>query len=178
MLQNQTPPHTFAPIAQLLDHLSKCCMTSLATRQTWSRFSLTTVPDNNRRSGLSPMTVPKLSTGHLVNKIIKIFERWSISWAVEGNVQGESDFLWFLKHKCLAYSRYSVILYILLLLFPTVLLSFCPFARFVHLFILSTCPFCPLVRSVHLSIMSTCSFCSLVQSVLIHKTEMTRKINK
>ncbi len=116
--------------------------------------------------------------GHLVKKITKIFERWSISWAVEGNVWGESDFLWFLKHKCLAYSRYSVILYILLLLFPTVLLSFCPFARFVHLFILSTCPFCPLVRSVHLSIMSTCSFCSLVQSVLIHKTEMTRKINK
>ncbi len=34
------------------------------TQQTWSGFSLTTVPDNNRQSGFSPTTVPKLSTGY------------------------------------------------------------------------------------------------------------------
>ena len=32
-------------------------------QQTWSEFSPTTVPDNNRQSGLSPITVPEMSTG-------------------------------------------------------------------------------------------------------------------
>ncbi len=35
----------------------------LWAQQTWSRFSLTSVPDNNRQSGLSPTTVPEMSTG-------------------------------------------------------------------------------------------------------------------
>ncbi len=33
------------------------------SQQTWSGFSPTTVPDNNRQSRFSPTTVPKLSTG-------------------------------------------------------------------------------------------------------------------
>ena len=35
--------------------------------------------------------------------VIKGLKRWSSSWAVDGNVWGGSDFLWFLKHngKCL-----------------------------------------------------------------------------
>ncbi len=33
------------------------------SQQTWSGFSSTTVPDNNRQSRLSPMTVPEMSTG-------------------------------------------------------------------------------------------------------------------
>ncbi len=33
------------------------------SQQTWSGFSLTTVSDKNRQSGLSPTTVPKLSKG-------------------------------------------------------------------------------------------------------------------
>ncbi len=37
-----------------------------ATQQTWSGFSPTIVPDNNRRSGLSPTMVPKLSTGKII----------------------------------------------------------------------------------------------------------------
>ena len=34
------------------------------TQQTWSGLSPTTVLDNNRPSGLSPMTVPEMSTGY------------------------------------------------------------------------------------------------------------------
>ena len=33
------------------------------TKQTWSGFSLTTVPENNRQTGLSPTTVPAMSIG-------------------------------------------------------------------------------------------------------------------
>ncbi len=36
---------------------------NLTAQQTWSGFSPTTVPDNNRQSGFSPTAVPKLSTG-------------------------------------------------------------------------------------------------------------------
>ena len=46
----------------------------LTPQQTWSGFSPTAVPDNNRQSRLSPTTVPKMSTGsyvHLVRASVK-----------------------------------------------------------------------------------------------------------
>ncbi len=50
---------------------SYCCllMHKFISQQTGSGFSPITVPDNNRRSGLSPTTVPKLSTGLYLNGI-------------------------------------------------------------------------------------------------------------
>ncbi len=41
-------------------------------QQTWSGFSPTTVPDNNRQSWFSPTTVPKLSTGTLCSMLPKL----------------------------------------------------------------------------------------------------------
>ncbi len=37
---------------------------TINTQQTWSGFSRTTVPNNNRQSGLSPTMVPEMSTGY------------------------------------------------------------------------------------------------------------------
>ena len=40
----------------------KAIILEFGSQQTWSRFSPTTVPDNNRQSGLSPATDQEMST--------------------------------------------------------------------------------------------------------------------
>ncbi len=39
---------------------------NIDTQQTWSGFSPTTFPDNNRQSGLLPTTFPEISIGYLI----------------------------------------------------------------------------------------------------------------
>ena len=54
-----------------LKNVWKCDRFSKKTQQTWSGFSPATVPDNNRQSGLSPMTVSEMSTGKVYTRIPK-----------------------------------------------------------------------------------------------------------
>ncbi len=49
------------------------------SQQTWSGFSPITVPDDNRQSVLSPMTVPEMSTG-----MSNIFKKFYILYGTTG----------------------------------------------------------------------------------------------
>ena len=53
MLVSSSLPSRLVDVAGFLD----------MSQQTWTRFSPTTVPNNNRQSGFSPTTVLEMSTG-------------------------------------------------------------------------------------------------------------------